>query len=546
VSCLPEFTYSVYVDGEATTEEARQVEAHLAVCTACRSLVEGLRAENRLLAEVLHESEESAATVAAPVTPIGPIDILWTGLAVLGTAAALQAALNWLSGVEVPAGVNWLNPFSVTVQWNLFFTSLFYFVEEGAAMLLSNVVTVSALVFTLLIAGAGLYLLRRRPSIATVLAALTLALGLALPASALETRKGDKVIVASEETIDDTLLIYADTVRIDGTVTGNVIAFGHRLEVGGTVGGDLLCFGGTTLVTGTVQGNIFAFSESVEVRGRVERSLHAFASMTRLEPSADIRGDVVAFTSHATADGTVGRDLYAFAGVVDVRGNVARNLRARVGRLNLLAPAKIGGNITARVKKEKNVQIDPSATVAGTTDIRVAAPEASPYLRARFYLRNILGLAVIFLLGLFLLWLFPAFRSTRLAGGVELVKTVGVGFLALVAPPVAALLLFILLIGIGVLAGVVLIATLIPLLITILWLLTLYLSKVLVGLALGRVIAKAPAEQAARVAMPLLIGLVVIYILINLPMVGLVVNLLVWLAGLGMGVRHAWRRALPA
>ena len=546
MSCFPEFTYSVFVDGEATAEEARQVEAHLDVCPACRSLVESLRAENRLLGDVLQDVEEAPAAAAGPVTPIGPRDVLWTGLAVLGTAAALQAALDWLSGAQLPSALSWLNPFSVTVQWNLFFTSLFYFIQEGAAMLLSNVVTVSAMVFTLLFGLGGLYLLRRRLSAVTVLAALTLALGLALPASALETRKGGNVTVASDETIDDTLLVHADTLRIDGTVTGNVIAFGHRIEVNGTVGGDLICFAGTTLVTGTVQGNIFAFAESVEVRGRVERSLHAFASMTRLEPSADIRGDMVAFTSHATAEGTVGRDLYAFAGLVDVRGDIGRNVVARVGRLNLLAPAKVGGNLTARVKKEKNVQIDPGATVAGKTDIRLAPAEASQYLRPRFYLEKVLGLAVIFLLGLFLLWLFPAFRSARVPGGVELVKTAGVGFLALVAPPVAALLLFIIMIGIGVLTGAVLIATLIPLLITVLWLLTLYFSKVLVGLAIGQAIAKAPAEQAARVAMPLLVGLVIIYILISLPIVGHVLNFLVWLVGLGIGVLHAWRRPQPA
>jgi cytoskeletal protein CcmA (bactofilin family) len=546
VICFPEFTYNLYVDGEATAAEARQVEAHLAVCPACRSLVENLRAENRLLTEILQEFEEAPAAAAAPVASMGPRDVLWTGLTVLGTAAALQVALNWLSAAPLPAGVSWLNPFSVTVQWNLFFKSLFYFIQEGAAMALSSAVTVSTMVFTILLVLGGLYLVRRRPSTVAVLATISLALGLALPGAALELRSAKGTALVIDDTLDDSLFFHGETLIVNGTVTGNIIACAERVEINGTVGGDLITFAGKTLVSGTVQGNIFAFTKSLEVRGRVERSLHAFAETTRLEPSADIKGDVVAFTSHATSEGNVGRDLYAFAGRVEVRGNIGRNLKARVGRLTLLAPAKVAGNVTARVKKAENVQIDPGATVAGNTDIRVAPPHASEYLRPRFYLQRALGLAVIFLLSLFLLWVFPAFRSARLAGGIELVKTAGVGFLAFVAPPVAALLLFIIMIGIGVLAGAVLIATLIPLLIAILWLLMLYFSKVLVGLAIGQAIIKAPAGPPARVALPLLAGLVVIYVLISLPIVGYVMNFLVWLLGLGMGVLHLWRRPQPA
>ncbi len=57
MNCFDELRYSIYADGELSPAEAREVEAHLADCPACRTLVEALRVENRLLAETLAGEE---------------------------------------------------------------------------------------------------------------------------------------------------------------------------------------------------------------------------------------------------------------------------------------------------------------------------------------------------------------------------------------------------------------------------------------------------------------------------------------------------------
>src|SRR5581483_11864103 len=75
---------------------------------------------------------------------------------------------------------------------------------------------------------------------------------LAWPALGLERRTGDTVVVAKDETLEDTLIAQADTLRIEGTVTGNVIAFARRV-----------------LVTGTVRGDLISFSRDLEMEGRV-------------------------------------------------------------------------------------------------------------------------------------------------------------------------------------------------------------------------------------------------------------------------------------
>ena len=540
MSCLPEQTYFIYVDGECSSEEARRVEVHLAACARCRALVDGLRAENVFLTEALLEVDEAVLPAARGFRLL---DLAWTTAVVLVVAGSAQVAYSWFTDVETPAGTSWLNPFNLGVQVQLFFTSLFYLLGEGASMLASLTTTVSALLLAVgFIAGATLLWRRRQtPRFMLVTFSLLLVLGLAQPAGAVEHRvqKKGSITIRADEVVDDTLIIHADHVTVDGTVTGNLFVFGGDLSMNGTVKGDLFSFAGNIRIKGTVEGNVFAFGGNTELSGRVGQSMHAFTGNFMMPQGAEVGGDAFGFAGAVNQDGEIKRDLVTFAGATIISGSVGRHVRARTEALNVKSSARIGGDLKARVEKKDKLEIDPAASIGGKTDIKFAPARPSPWLRPRFYVQKALGLAIVFLLGLFMYWLFPVLRTARVAGGTELAKSVGVGFLALVAPPVAACVLFIILIGIGILARVFLFATLIPLLITVLWLLTLYLSKVVVGLAVGRALSKSPPGKS--IAMPLLLGLVVVYIVISLPILGHVLNLGVWLVGLGIGVLHLWR-----
>ncbi len=541
MSCLPELTYFIYADGELSAEEARRVEAHLLACARCRALVEGLRAENAFLTEALLEVDEAVVPAARGFRLL---DLAWTTAVVLIVAGSAQVAYSWFTDVETPADTSWLNPFNLGVQVQLFFTSLFYLLREGASMLASLTTTVSALLLAVgFIAGATLLWRRRQsPRFMLVTFSLLAALGLAQPAGAVEHRlqkKGD-IIIRADEVIDDTLVIHAEHVTVDGTVTGNLIVFCGDLTMNGTVKGDLLSFTGNARIKGTVEGNAFIFAGNTEVSGKVGESLHVFTGSFTLPQGGEVAGDAFAFTGAAIQEGEVKRDLVTFAGATIISGGVGRHVRARTEALQIKASARIGGDLKARVEKQDKVQIDPAATIGGKTDVKVVPREASPWVTTRFYVRKVVGLAIVFLLGLFLYWLFPVLRTARIAGGPELGKQIGIGVVALVVPPVVACVLFIILIGIGILARAFFIATLIPMLIAVLWLLTVYMSKVVVGLTIGRALSKSPPGDT-RLALSLLLGLVVVSILISLPVVGHVLNIGVWLVGLGIGVLHMWR-----
>src|SRR5579871_5656765 len=99
MNCFPEFTYSVYADGELPLDEARQVEAHLATCPACRILLDSLRAENHMLSTVFADAREEIDALPE-LQPASPSRLILGALGALaGSVLALRAVLvgifNW-------------------------------------------------------------------------------------------------------------------------------------------------------------------------------------------------------------------------------------------------------------------------------------------------------------------------------------------------------------------------------------------------------------------------------------------------------------------
>src|SRR5580698_6447531 len=97
MNCFPEVAYSVYADGESPAEDARKIEAHLAVCANCRSLVSTLRAENRMISEVLAETREELQTLP-DLQQASPARLI------LGALVALAGVVIGLRAVFVGVG----------------------------------------------------------------------------------------------------------------------------------------------------------------------------------------------------------------------------------------------------------------------------------------------------------------------------------------------------------------------------------------------------------------------------------------------------------
>jgi hypothetical protein len=533
MECYSEQIVSIFVDGELTVEEARRLRDHLATCRRCRQLLDALRAENRVLSESLQELPEEAAS------PAGfsrlPWSLGWGDMVVVAAVLALGSNVaGWINELSIPEALQWLNPFSVSGRTNLIFNLSYYFANGGAAMLADYAAVVGELFLLLLLGGSVLLLGRRWRLHQPGLCLLIVLLALSLPGSALERRHSEFVMVAANETVDDTLLASGNIVRVEGVVNGDLLAFGGSVEVRGTVKGDLVSFAKRTVVSGTVEGNIYNFSRSLDLDGHLGHSIYALVQSLRVNDGGHVGGGMVAAAGDVSLEGEVNRSVTMFAGNAGVSGSIGRELTMTGDSLTLTNTSRIGGSLSARVHEPKNVHIADGASIVGTRDIQVRVRQ-SHFARPRFYFYQAVGLAAAMLVGWLGLVLFPGFfqASTHAVGSGWRSLGLGVGVLAGV--PVAIVVTAITLVGIP--ASLMLLAV---------YLAAIYLAKVWVGAFLGQILLKSAGATKRDWLLGLLVGLLILTIIGFIPYLGGLVRLGVVCLGLGAFTWQLYRVSRPA
>jgi predicted anti-sigma-YlaC factor YlaD len=534
MECYSEQICAIFVDDELPVDEARCLRDHLATCQRCRDLVDALRAENRVLSESLRDLPEEAAS--PEVLSRRRLSWAWGDLAVMAAVLALGSIVSvWFDELRIPEALEWINPFSVNGLTNLMFNISDYFAHGGTAMLTEYAAVIGGFFLLSLLGGTALLLGRRWRLPKPGLRLLIVLLMLSLPSFTLDRRHGEFVTVAASETVDDTLLASGNTLRVDGVVNGDLLAFGRTVEVRGTVKGDLVSFAKRTLVSGTVEGRIYNFSQSFDLEGQLGHSLYGFAQSLRVDDRGHVGDGIVAAAGEVSLEGEVKRSVdMLLSDHADVSGSIGRDLTIAGGSLTLTNTARVGGNLSARVRQLRNVHIADEATIAGKRDIQVQE-RRSQFTRPRFYLHQAVWFAAAMLMGWLGLVLFPTFfqATSRAVGSGWNSLGVGVGVLAGV--PVAMVVAAVTLVGIPI--SLMLLAVYLP---------AIYLAKIWVGAFLGRILLKPNGTAKGDWLLGLLVGLLLLTIVGFIPYLGGLVRLGVVCLGLGAFAGQLYRASRPA
>jgi cytoskeletal protein CcmA (bactofilin family) len=526
VTCLSAVTRSMYADDALPPDQAAAAALHLTGCAACSTKVASLRAE-RVALRAAFDTDNAASPVPAFARPARSSDLLVLTVGVLAVAAV--AAGFWTAVAQaIPSGLQWLNPFQPGELFERAISFIPFILNEGTTMLTSALNLVAALLAVLLVAWTTLSLVRSRGS-AAVLASLLIAV-LALPGigHALELRHADGVVtVAAGETIDDTLFAAGQTVAIDGNVNGDLFAFGRTVTIRGNVTGNVISGAETVTIEGTVGGDVIGGGRAVTLRGsHVGRNFFGFGRDLDLGADSEVSSNAFTFGETAHVDGRVGVDLSSFGANVLVSGNVQRDFEAFGNDISLLPSARVGRNVTAHVDNNDKLQIAEGATIGGTVERKIVEREqrrsGNRYLTVGFYVGQFVRLAAGFVTGLLLLWAFPVLRTLSLPTAIDALRAGGIGLVAAVVLPIAAILACVTIVGapLGILT-------------LILGAIGLYFSKAVVAQLIGRALFRSPAGPP-HYAATLLAGLVVVIIAINLPLVGGIVNVVLMVLGFGM------------
>jgi cytoskeletal protein CcmA (bactofilin family) len=274
--------------------------------------------------------------------------------------------------------------------------------------------------------------------------ALVALLSLALTSSvhAFEGRDGDRIIIASDEVVNDDLYVTAQEFTLDGTVNGDVVAMTQVSTINGTVAGDLMAAGQTIIVNGTVTGairmagSVLLLGENASVGGDIIGAGYSL----EVQEGSSIGQDIVFAGGQILLAGDVSRNVQVATSAFELRSTVGGNVKAEVGEpgqagpppnlfmpqspvsvptvkpgLTIAPSAKIEGDLEYTQTKELAF---PPGVIAGQV-IRNEPATNQPATRQETTSEKILKWGVnvlrtgvtLILLGLFLLWLFPFFMQ---------------------------------------------------------------------------------------------------------------------------------------
>ena len=548
MECLTEFTCSVFVDGELPEGEARKAEEHLEACPSCRKLVAALREESRIFVACIQEID--ITDVVPAVAPVKvekaaqPADIVKFGGMLVGLTTLIRLAMSSPENFVLPSSpvnLDWLDPSKLSGGLTWLGGFIAFFAEQGLsgmASLMNSLSTVTT--FVLLLAAVGILVRRSmaKGAFASMLAALGVVVLMiaTVPSSsyAIDVRAdpGDKnkvVLIPADQVIDDSLFAAGDTVIIDGTINGDLIAFASLVTVHGTVKGNIVTAAQNVEILGTVEGSVIAAGSSVQVNGKVTRNALGFGNSVSLGKDGSVGGDFGAFGSRIRIDGSIIRSFYGF-GHADIAGTIGRNAVFRGTSITVLSSARIGGDLTSHVQKAESVQVEPGAVIGGKQNVELNKREPRKSSIFGTVFSEALHVAAAFVTGIVLLLLFPAIRRVTFSEIQTILISGGVGFLGLVAMPFAALILMITLVGIPV-----------ALISFVAWVVGMYLAKIIVANFIGRTLIARNGDRFSTSALGLIVGLVLVFVAINLPYIGGLIHFILVLIGFGGLILSVYR-----
>lgn len=532
MKCLSVLTCSKFADGALFGAELERAAEHIQSCESCRACADSFALEAVALRSALRFAEDRVVVPEFLPRPALPNALAWMTCVLLLSWAVNLAWVAAGSVLRVPDWLSWLLPGSTSTGVELLVDSVrLIFTNSGVWL---NAAMAALVPFVLVVlGGAGIWLLgQRRASVNPVFCMMLGVLGLTITAApetqAFELRHDEQSLtIAADEVIDDSVILSAERVVVEGKINGDLIVLGERVRIQGFVGGSVIVAAEELTIEGKVQGNVVAAGELVDMRGAVVGgNIYSVGESVTLRPESTVAGNVLLAGETLEIHADVSRDLIAVGEETTVYGAVANQVRVYGGELELAEGANVEGSLFAMLASEENFTLSPAASVAGDTSINrwpEGEGEDSP-------LEGLLGVILktiaAMLCGLLLFWLLPSLRAVEFVGLVDGLAVGLFGAVALVATPVLAVLLLITLIGapIGFVAG-------------LLWLMALYISGLVAANYLGRVLLDDSVHGWVK---PLLLGIVVVIALISVPFVGDLLRVIAMVVGAGLLVR--WMR----
>lgn len=265
----------------------------------------------------------------------------------------------------------------------------------------------------------------------------------------------DSVVI--REAIDDDLYAAGGEVRIEGSVSGDATLAAGSVEISGDIEGDAILAGGRVNLAGGVGDDLRAAGGNVQITGFVTDHATIAGGSVTVGPGSAIAGRTWIAGGDVEMAGQIGDDLYVAAGTAVISGRVVGNAEITAREIRVEPGAVIGGDLIWRSDLPpliaEDAQVLGEVRAAGGDEPEPAGEESPSGFDGGWAAGVALATA-----GLMLLWVAPQLASRAAVVFREApVRTLLLGAASIVLTPVAAMVLFVTvlgwLLGLVVLAG---------------------------------------------------------------------------------------------
>ncbi len=344
--------------------------------------------------------------------------------------------------------------------------------------------------------------------------------------------KTDANISTLQQEVHKNLYIAGGSVTVNSNTQGDLVAAGGVVTVNGNVEKDLLLGGGHVNLNAAVGENARIGGGNVSINGAVGGDLVVGGGNVTVAQKATVGGDLVVGGGNVSIDSNVAGNVKIGGGSVTINGKVSGNVDVVASENLTFGPAsEVTGKITFKGPKEAVVK--PGAKV-GTINYTVAKKGMGHKggFIGILIVSNVFKLIMLLVAGLALAWLVPhKVAAVSHEAIARPLPNFGIGILGLILFPILGVILMVTVVGLY-LGMITLLA----------FGLLVVVSSVLVAFYTGQLVWSWYRKDAVvNQWRSLGTGVLVLFILGLIPIVGWIAACVLWLITMGALTTH-WRK----
>ncbi|MCP4704385.1 MAG: hypothetical protein GY865_07225 [candidate division Zixibacteria bacterium] len=345
---------------------------------------------------------------------------------------------------------------------------------------------------------------------------------------ATEILNGDDISISRDEVIDDDLYMFGNYSEVRGTITGDLTAFCYDLSANGTVNGNTNLFAYNIDFIGKIDRTARLFAYKIRLNGPVNGNLLIFAKDIRLGSKSYIAKDLTYSAENIKLDGVVIGNVDGISSKTVISGQIDGDISIETDQLIIISPATITGELSytsaneAIIEEGVIIEDEIIWIEAGTeTDGDIKLTDESSFLG-----NFILFLAAL-LTGFVLILLF----KNHINRSVEQLETnfwhtFAIGCLSFLGLTFGAIIPAVLIIGIPV-----------SIMMFTFGLILFYIGKIYISITLARYLFSLMNKGTKLpIGIELIVGLIILTVLFELPVIGWVIYIATFLLGSGAAI----------